>query len=1038
MSQIKNAPAFTSGEAVSIAEKFYGLKAKARELPSERDQNFLLQDKKGQKFVLKVANSNEKRETLEFQNKVMYHLRKKGNRKLCSSPLPSLCGKNIIATQDSEGISHFVRLLEYIEGKTLGESSPHSPELLYDLGVFIAQLVQTFSTFSQNQPDKPDKPEYQPDLIWNMKNGPRIIQEYKSCIDKTEKQRLVERFIHRIQTQTFPCLPELSQNLIHNDANDYNIIVSPPDKNPSSFGRRAIAGILDFGDLTYSYVLSELAVAVAYAMLNKERPLLAASHIVCGYNSILPLSDEELSVLFDLICLRLCMSVCICAYQRKLNPYNPYLTISEKPAWELLQKLEEVPSRLACFTFRAACGFQPVPDSEKVISWLKQNQSELKPVTKIPLRKDSLLVFDLSVGTHLLNPPGCTEDMEVLSRRLFREMEKAKAKAGIGRYNEARLSYTGPLFKDSENPLAEGRTVHLGMDVFLHPGSPVFAPLPGKVHSFKDNKNPLDYGPTLILEHNPEPGIAFYTLYGHLSRESIEKLEPGKKIKKGQPVGAVGNITENGGWPPHVHFQVITDLLGYKGDFPGVARFSQKNVWLSLCPDPNLILNIPQEKLRKNDLTPEQIIKLRKKNIGKSLSISYHKPLKIVRGYMEYLYDHTGQAFLDARNNVPHVGHTHPRVVEAVKRQVAVLNTNTRYLHHNLILYAQRLREKLPSPLEVCFFVNSGSEANDLALRLAWDYTGKKDIIVIDNAYHGHLSSLVNISPYKFNGPGGKGRPSLTHVVPMPDPYRGVYRYPEKKTGEKYAQHLRKALAETEKEGRGVAAFIFESLMGCGGQIVFPENYLKEAFKIVREKRGLCIADEVQVGFGRVGSHFWGFETQEVIPDILTLGKPMGNGFPLAAVVTTPQIADAFAPGMEYFNTYGGNPVSCAAGMAVLDVIEEEGLQQKAREVGGYLKGELERLKEKYPLIGDVRGKGLFLGLELVKDREKREPAPLQAEYLINRMREEGVLLSTDGPDQNVIKVKPPLVFTKDDADLLVSRLEKVLSEDPLGWYLDL
>ncbi|UCE18560.1 MAG: aminotransferase class III-fold pyridoxal phosphate-dependent enzyme [Gemmatimonadota bacterium] len=431
-------------------------------------------------------------------------------------------------------------------------------------------------------------------------------------------------------------------------------------------------------------------------------------------------------------------------------------------------------------------------------------------------------------------------------------------------------------------------------------------------------------------------------------------------------------------------------------------------------------------------LNHREIIDLRQRLIGKSLSISYKKPLKIIRGALQYLYDDTGQTYLDAVNNVSHVGHCHPKVVRAAKDQMAVLNTNTRYLHDNLVTYAQRLTSKMPEPLRVCFFVCSGSEANDLALRLARTHTKGRDVLVVDGAYHGTTTSDIEISPYKFDGPGGAGAEPFIHKVPIPDLYRGAYEATDPEAGKKYAEYVRTTIERMQKDRKQVAAFICEPLMGCAGQIVFPENYLQESFRHVRNAGGVCIADEVQVGFGRVGSHFWGFETQGVIPDVVTLGKPMGNGHPLAAVLTTPEIAESFNTGMEYFNTFGGNPVSCAVGLAVLDVIEEEKLQENALRVGARMKKGLEHLKAKHPLIGDVRGLGLFLGIELVLDRETLVPATEQASYVIERMKEEGVLISTDGPFHNVLKIKPPMVFTEANADLLVSTLDRILGEDAL------
>jgi 4-aminobutyrate aminotransferase-like enzyme/Ser/Thr protein kinase RdoA (MazF antagonist) len=429
------------------------------------------------------------------------------------------------------------------------------------------------------------------------------------------------------------------------------------------------------------------------------------------------------------------------------------------------------------------------------------------------------------------------------------------------------------------------------------------------------------------------------------------------------------------------------------------------------------------------DFTFDESLAARKKLLGGNLSLSYEKPLKIVRGSMQHLYDETGRAHLDVYNNVPLVGHSHPRVVRAIQEQVALLNTNTRYLHDNILRYAQRLTALLPDPLQVCYFVNSGSEANELALRLARTHTGREDVIVLEHAYHGHTSTLIDISPYKFAGPGGRGRKPWVHIAPIADDYRGKYRRGEAELGKKYAAHVDEILNDCKKKRQPVAAYIAETLPSVAGQIVFPPNYLAHVYEHVRKDGAVCIADEVQVGFGRLGTHFWGFGTQGVVPDIVVFGKPMGNAFPLAAVVTTQEIAASFANGMEFFSTFGGNPVACAAGLAVLDVLRDENLQQNALTVGAQWIRELRELQAKHPLIGDVRGLGLFLGIDLVTDRETRAPATQQASHVVNRLREEGMLAGTDGPHHSVIKLRPPLCFTAADARSFTSALDSILRE---------
>lgn len=418
----------------------------------------------------------------------------------------------------------------------------------------------------------------------------------------------------------------------------------------------------------------------------------------------------------------------------------------------------------------------------------------------------------------------------------------------------------------------------------------------------------------------------------------------------------------------------------------------------------------------------------RKRLLGHNLSIAYKDPIKIVRGSMQYLYDDEGQEYLDAYNNVAHVGHCHPRVVRAGQHQMAVLNTNTRYLHDLINQYAERLTATLPPALSVCFFVNSGSEANELALRLARAHTGARDLIVLDHAYHGNTTTLIDISPYKHNGPGGHGAPAWVHPVPLPDLYRGLYSAEESEAAEKYARHVDDIVDELTERGVSISGFIAESLPSVGGQIVLPDRYLASVYSSVRKAGGVCIADEVQTGYGRIGTHFWGFERYGVTPDIVVLGKPIGNGHPIGAVITTSEIALSFANGMEFFSTFGGNTVSCAIGLSVLEVVLEEGLQGHALDVGEHLLRGARGLMDRHELIGDVRGSGFFIGVELVRNRNSREPATVEAERVVNRMRNQGILLGTDGPFHNVLKIRPPMPFSANDGERLLETLDSVLA----------
>ena len=1021
---VKHAPRFTCEDAIDIARERYAIDASAEALPSERDQNFHLTAASGVEYVLKIANALDRVEVLELQNKAMMHIaacrqRAAAELRFCPEVCPDLDGGTIATLAGVNDDTHLVRLLTYLPGQTLAKTKPHDQGLLRSLGHFLGRI----DTFLQDF----EHPAAQRDFHWNLTNAGKVIDAYANLIKIPAKQALVQRFLDRFQSHAEPQLPALPTGIIHNDANDYNVLVEPVDK-----WHNRVSAVIDFGDMVHTCTVCEPAIACAYAMLNKADPLSAAHAVVAGYHATHPLTADELRVLFDLICMRLCMSVCLCAHQYHLEPDNEYLRISEQPAWALLAKLDAVHPRLAHYVLREACDLPPVPQTQKIVSWLQEKAPHFESVVDADLHSPDTLVLDMSIGSTLLGADVEATDMHIVTQRVFAQMEAAGSPVGIGRYAEARPFYTTNLFQTpaEERPIA--RTIHLGIDIYLPHGMPVYAPLEGRIHSFQNNSGHLDYGPTLILEHATDAGERFYTLYGHLGMAALCGIKSGMQVHKGRLLAHIGAIDVNGGWPPHLHFQIMVDTLDMVGDFPGVAAPRLRKIWTSICPDPNLILGIPKNCFPPQGHSPDNILAIRRANLGRNLSIAYRQPLKIVRGRGQYLFDDQGEMYLDGVNNVCHVGHCHPRVVAAAQAQMPVLNTNTRYLHDHIITYSQRLLAKFPAPLRVCFFVCTGSEANELALRMARTYTGQKDLISVEGAYHGNTQGLIDISPYKHDGPGGRGAPPWVHTLRMPDGYRGPHKGQGAATGVAYARYVQNAIKKIQNSGKGLAAFICESLLGCGGQIVLPDNYLPEAFRAVRQAGGLCIVDEVQVGFGRVGSHFWAFETQGVIPDIVTLGKPMGNGHPLAAVITTPEIADAFANGMEYFNTFGGNPVSCAIGMAVLDVIAEENLQANAQKAGARLLQGFEGLKTKYPLLGDVRGLGLFVGVELVTDRQTLAPAAEHADYIINRMKAHGILISTDGPLHNVLKLKPPLVFSAQNADRVVETLDKILQADCL------
>src|SRR5258706_7457457 len=424
--------------------------------------------------------------------------------------------------------------------------------------------------------------------------------------------------------------------------------------------------------------------------------------------------------------------------------------------------------------------------------------------------------------------------------------------------------------------------------------------------------------------------------------------------------------------------------------------------------------------------TADEVLRLRKQFLNPALFLYYKKPLMLVEGRGQYVFDEKGRRYLDGLGGIVtvSVGHCHPHVLEAVRKENEILqHSTTIYLHPNIAEFAQKLASKMPGDLKVCYFVNSGSEANDLALLMARAYTGNYDVIALRNSYHGGNASGMGLtahSTWKFNVPHSFG----VHHAAVPDPYRGPYGRNDPEAGKKYAADV-KQLIDFASPGQ-IAGFIAESIQGVGGVVVFPDGYLKHAYEHVRAAGGVCIADEVQTGFGRTGTHFWGFETQGVVPDIVTMAKGIGNGAPLAAVVTTPKIAAVMAQKV-HFNTFGGNPIVSAMGKAVLEVIERENLQANSLKLGAHILAGLEKLKAKHKVIGDVRGKGLMLGIEFVKDRTTKQPGKEECAQVVENARELGLLLGKGGLWGQTIRFAPPMNITKADADFLLAVLDEAI-----------
>ena len=996
-------------QAVTIAKTHFLITGDVSVLDGDEDFNFKITTARTS-YVLKISSANLQR--LETQNKVLHFLSQKELPLALPQILPNKKG-DLCTTITLHGAQYHIRLITYVQGRLWAKANPKTSVLRHDLGHKAGALTKALLDFAPNP--------RQSDSHWDLANASWSCKH--TVLFKGEKRTLIKRF-QSLFKAIESCHKTLPKSTIHADVNDYNILISNNLKNIE------VAGIIDFGDTTYSQTINDVAITIAYGAMQVPDPLEAALEILQGYGAHYRFTENELHCLYALVAMRLVTTVTKAALRKQQDATNTYHSISEQPAWQLLEKWQDINPEFASYSFRSVCGFKAHPDEINFKTWAKNNSFTLTDIFPSQVLKTDLHLLDLKISSPWIASKESFNDLDLFAFKINQIQKQHPTKLIAGGYLEPRPIYTSKSYEKQANQAAQNRTLHLGIDFWLPSQTPVHTPLKAEVVVASYNPQSKQYGGLVILKHN-EDGLIFYTLYGHLCKASVAAQRVGDLLKKGDRIGALGNPLQNGQWAPHLHFQIMLSMLDNTQDFPGVAFPKQMQVWKSICPDPNLLFKNPK-LATQYDAPSSEILDFRKKHLGKSLSISYQEPLNIVRGDGAYLIDTWGEKYLDTVNNVAHVGHEHPVVVKAAQEQIALLNTNTRYLNQNIIAYAKALLEKLPPELSVLHFVNSGSEATELALRMAKTLTGQKDMLAIEVGYHGNTTAAMQVSSYKFDSKGGSGKPEHTHILPLPDPYRGLHTK-ENNLGSIYGNYAQQHIDRLALVDRGIAGFMGESIISCGGQIVPPKGYFKAIYKTVRAAGGLCIADEVQTGFGRMGDHFWGFEMHGVTPDIVTMGKPAGNGHPLAIVACTQEVANGFANGLEFFNTFGGNPVSCSIGKAVLDVIEEEQLQKNAKLVGKFLKNELLKLQEKHTIIGDVRGAGLFLGIEL-NDAEKT-PLPEQASYLANRMKDFKILMSTDGPDHNVLKIKPPMVFSIDNAKELIFRLHGVFQEDFMTHY---
>lgn len=991
----------------SALHDHWDIQATLTRLDGEYDLNFLAKDTDGTGYILKIMRADCEDWLVDMQVKAFEHIAARQPQVPCPRVIRANGDAPLLTLADENGTKRLVWVLNQLPGQCYAKVKPKSDALIHEVGAALGGAALALADF--------DHAGLERDFKWDLMRADWIGGKV-TCIADPARREIIQN-INATFSTLMPDLAKLPKQAIHNDANDYNIMVTG-----ALSDARHVSGLIDLGDMCAAPRICDLAIAAAYIVLDHATPETALAALVAGYHAAYPLTPAEVDMIWPLLRTRLAVSVVNSTLMAGENPDDPYITISQAPAWRFLEN-STLHAGLLTARLRAACGLPVVEGADRVQAWLDQERGNFAALMGQDLTDAPMGSLSVENSTWPQNP----FHMPLAEAARVGEEFEDQGRIWLGYYHEPRLIYAEPAFRNGPWKASDRRTVHLAIDVFTNAGARLYAPLHGTVFIAEYRSGHLDYGGVVILRHETPAGDPFYTLYGHLDPEFLDRLTVGQVIEKGEAFCRLGDPTMNGGWAPHVHFQLALTTEGIEADWPGVGDPDEMYLWRAVCPNPAALLNLPDDKVRYYPIEKETIRDGRRAHFGGNLSLSYSDPLMLVRGWKHHLFDEWGRPYLDAYNNVPHVGHAHPRIQAVAADQLRRMNSNTRYLHPAQTAFADKILSKMPSHLQVCYFVNSGTEANELALRLARAHTGAKGMVTPDHGYHGNTTGAIDVSAYKFNKPNGVGQADWVALVEIADDYRGSYQREDLERARKFADLVDPAIAALQHKGHGIAGFIAETFPSVGGQIIPPKGYLAAVYAKVRAAGGVCIADEVQTGLGRLGDYYFGFEHQEVLPDIVVMGKPIGNGHPLGVLVTTREIAKSFDNGIEFFSTFGGSTLSCRIGHEVLQIVDDEGLQENARVVGGQLLEGLRGLQLKYTCIGDVRGMGLFLGVELI-NRDGSQAAAI-CDYVKNRMRDHRILIGSEGPKDNILKIRPPSTIDAEDAGMITTVLDQILSE---------
>ncbi|WP_311260065.1 aminotransferase [Microbacterium sp. WCS2018Hpa-9] len=1040
-------PDISTEDAALIARECYGVEAVASELGSNQDRNFVLVEADGSRSVLRVDNPVFGDDARAAQHAALDAYRAVGVR--VPAVLPGHDGQ---LTQRWRGFA--VRRSEFAEGEPLVDAGYLAPVVLAEFGALAAASVNALAGL--------EHPGLERDQMWDMRVAYEQISALAPAVTEAELRSRVRTAADEAQTALSIVAEALPVQPIHGDLTDDNVTGRRGDD-----ARLHPHTVLDLGDLGLGWRVAELAVCVSSMLHHEpERPLRALD-AVAAFHADAPLTREEALAVWPLVVLRAALLVASGWRQLAIDGDNDYARERIAGEQAIFDAATAVPLTEATELVLARLGFEspqfemptetashpavPEPDTQDPDTQDPDTQDPdtqdpeaaaaetLEPESPAPEKTElektepgsspldtaddvrpelSTLLPELDGRVVVVDPSVEAEGLDAgrwahpdAEALLVAEAHAKGARAAVVPYGVFRLT------RATIDTASAAATWPVETEVHVAPGpsSRMIAPAGGELKI-------TEVGARIALDG------------GWVLELRSADLEPNRsgRVERGESIGRLAASFENRTIVVGLGRVDAPSLPAPRPDAPTAAHLVAPDrvaAWSRFTADPAALLGLASHAQRDE---AGQELRRRERIFAAAQERYYEHPPQIERGWRHHLVDTTGRSYVDMVNNVAGLGHGHPRVAAAANRQLKTLATNSRFLFRDLAEYSERLIALMPegSGLDTVLLVNSGSEAVDLGIRLAQAATGRRTVVALREAYHGWTMASDAVTTSAYDNPDALAtRPDWVHVADVPNPVRGTYRGAD--TAHRYLADLSADLDRLAAGGRDPAAFLCESVLGNAGGVLLPDGYLMGAYELVRARGGLCIADEVQVGFGRMGSTFWGFEQSGAVPDIVTIAKPMGNGFPIGGVITSKRIADALSTQGQFFSSAGGSTVSSSVGLAVLDAIVEDDLQRNALEVGRHLADALRALAHRHPLIGFVHGEGLYLGVELVRDRETMEPADAEAAAICERMRELGVIVLTTSERSNVLKIKPPLCLTIESADHVVAMLDRVLTE---GW----